>query len=75
MPSCFPFYWKKRNVDNKEESEEIFFVMLDVNICWRWHPMATGKRTSRCVLDEWKRARKMCPLARTHLKRKAFAFA
>ena len=33
------------------------------------------KTQTRCVLDEWKWVRKMCPLARTHLNRSAFAFS
>ena len=36
--------------------------------------MAAGKRTTHWVLDEWKQVQKMCPLARTHLKSRAFVF-
>ena len=35
---------------------------------------APGKRITHCVFDEWKRVRKMRPLARTHIKRSTFAF-
>ena len=30
---------------------------------------ATGKRITRCLFDEWKRVRKICPLARTDVER------
>ena len=28
-----------------------------------------GKRIKRCLIDEWKRVREMCPLAHTHVER------
>ena len=30
---------------------------------------AAGKRITRCLVDEWKRVRMICPLARTHVER------
>ena len=30
---------------------------------------AAGKRITRCLFDEWKRVRKICPLARSHVER------
>ena len=30
---------------------------------------AAGKRITRCLFDEWKRVRKIYPLARTHVER------
>ena len=30
---------------------------------------AAGKRITRCLFDEWKRVRDMCPLAHTHVER------
>ena len=30
---------------------------------------ATGKRITRCLFDEWKRVREMCPLAHTDVER------
>ena len=30
---------------------------------------AADKRITRCLFDEWKRVRKICPLARTHVER------
>ena len=30
---------------------------------------AAGKRITHCLFDEWKRVRKICPLARTHVQR------
>ena len=35
---------------------------------------AAGKRITRYVFDQWMRMRKMCPLARTHMKRSTLAF-
>ena len=29
---------------------------------------AAGKRITRCLFDEWKRVREMCPLAHTHVE-------
>ena len=36
--------------------------------------MAAGKRTTRCVLDEWTRVQRMRSLARTHLKQRVCVF-
>ena len=30
---------------------------------------AAAKRITRCLFDEWKRVREMCPLAHTHVER------
>ena len=30
---------------------------------------AAGKRITRCLFDEWKRVREMCPLAHTYVER------
>ena len=30
---------------------------------------AAGKRITRCCFDKWKRGRKICPLACTHIER------
>ena len=55
------FYYSKQNDAPKNALKKT--VKVPFHDCIR-------KTQSRCILDEWKRIRKMCPLARTHLERK-----